>query len=112
MKVPTLPLNSVLIALDKDNNRHEVSDRLIFGCWEMCQYLKDNFGIETVVSTVYNGKKIFTPTKFPYGKSREYYLAFLNWVLNFPKEERADFFDNEIEAEKFYLNNPIVDRSE
>ncbi len=109
MKVPTLPLYSKFIVIDKDNNQHEVSDRLIFGCFGMCQYLEDSFGIKTVPSTVYNGKKKFVPIQFPYKRTKEYYLAYLNWILNYPKEERADFFDNEIDAIKFYTNNPIVD---
>ena len=109
MKVPTLCLYSSFIAIDINGKQTEVSDRIIAGCWNMCQHLEKSFGIKTVPSTVYAGKKIFTPTIFPCGKTKEYYLAYLNWVINFPRSERADFFENEPDMNKFYLNNPIVD---
>jgi len=31
------------------------------------------------------------------------------WVLNYPKEQRAEFFENETDMSKFYAGNPIVD---
>lgn len=109
MKVPTLVLHSIFIAVDKEGIEKEISDTMIQGCREMCQHLERMFGIKTVPSTVYNGKKKFIPTSFPYGRTKEYYLAYFNWVLNFPKEQRADFFENELDMCKFYNNNPIVD---
>lgn len=109
MKVPSLILYSTYLTIDKQGNEREVHDMIVQGCWQMCSHLEDSFGIKTVPSTVYNGKKKFIPTRFPYGKSKEYYLAYFNWVLNYPKEERAKFFENEIDMGKFYANNPIVD---
>ena len=109
MKVPSLMLSCIFLAIDKDGKTHEIRHDLVTGCWEMCQYLKKHFNIDTVPSTVYNGKKLFSPVKYPYEKTKEYYLAYLNWVINCPKEEKADFFDNELDKSKFYDNNPIVD---
>jgi len=109
MKVPTLNLYCKFVAIDKNNNSHEVLDTIITGCWEMSQHLEKIYGIKTVPSTVYKGKKQFKPLSYPYGRNKEYYLAYFNWVINFPKEQRAYFFENEIDMNKFYTNNPIVD---
>jgi hypothetical protein len=109
MKVPSLLLSCVVVAIDNNGANREVHYQYVVGCWEMCRYLEEVFGIKTVPSTVYNGKKVFSPTLFPYSCSRENFLAYLNWRLNYPKEGRADFFDNEPNKEKFIKNNPIVD---
>lgn len=109
MKVATLLLNSFYIAIYRDGTEKEVSIRLVTGCWEMCFYLEQKFGIQTVPSTVYNGKKRFEPTKFEYFESKEDVLGYLNWVLNFPHSEREKFYNNEPDKSKFTKNNPIVD---
>ncbi len=110
MKVPSLDLKIFLIAIDKDGNDvGENWDRSATGCYACCSELEKHFGIKTAPSTVYNGKKRFVPVKYPWGKTKEYYLAYLNWVLNFPPEGRAKFFEDEPDMAKFSENNPIVD---
>lgn len=109
MQVPSLTLRSVYIAIDKNGNEHKISDNLVTGVWEMTFYLEKHFGIKTSTTTVYNCKKVFTPLTFKYGKDRSYMLAWCNWVLNYPRDQRADFFENEKNPSIFYNDNPIVD---
>lgn len=110
MKVPTLRLRATYITIDKDGGEHEIIGFSETGCWNMCFRLEREYGIETVPSTIYACKKIFTPIKFPYAKTKEEMLGYCNWVLNFPKkEERAEFYSNEPNKDKFTVNNPIVD---
>lgn len=109
MKVPSLYLSIILLAVDKNGKESEAHHSSAIGCWQCCQELERHFGIKTVPSTIYNGKKKFIPSKFPYGKTKEYYLTYLNWGLNFTPEERAQFFDDEPDKTKFSENNPFVD---
>lgn len=109
MKVPTLLLYSTFVITDKHGNTIEQHDMSVHGCWQMCGYLEKTYGIKTVPSTVYNGKKKFIPLCFPYGRTKDYYLAYFNWALNYPKEQRAEFFENETDKNQFYLNNPFLD---
>jgi len=109
MKVPSLSIKSSFIAVYNDGKIKSVSESSITGCFQMQQHLERNFGIKISRSTVFDCKKLLTPVKYPHGRTREYYLAYLNWVLNYPKEERAEFFDNELDKQKFIRNNPIID---
>lgn len=117
MKTPTLRLQAILIAFYSDGSEKEMPYASIIGCWEMCDYLNKYFGIKTSPSTVHRGKKVFEPTKYPYIPSKfqryllskKYFLAYMNWALNFPKEERAKFFSNEPDITKFIKNNPVID---
>lgn len=108
MKVPTLYLQIFYLAIDKDGNQHEVWTNSEIGCRETCRLLEKYYGIQTVPSTVFNGKKIFTPTKFLGNKEKIDTLAYLNWSLNRTNRE-SKFFDNDPEKRKYYKNNPIVD---
>jgi len=109
MKVNTLFLQSYFVAVYNNGEKKLITDTIKYGCFPMVQHLEKSFGIKTVPSTVYVGKKVWTPIVFPYGRTKEYYLGFLNWCLNYTKENRSDFFDNEVNKVKFYLNNPIID---
>ena len=108
MKVSTLMLSATFVVIDKDGKKTEAHDQLIQGCYEMCQYLKKSYGIDTVPSTVWAAKKEFTPNMFPYGRTKEYYMAYLNWRLNYPRDQRAEFFEDD-DMDKFAQNNPIAD---
>ena len=109
MKVPTLLLDSVFVAVYSDGVKHEVLNTFVVGCWAMCMHLERDFGIKTSPSTVWLAKKEFIPVKFPYGKTKQDYLAYLNWVINCPKEEKFSFFDDQPNIEQFYKNNPVLD---
>jgi hypothetical protein len=109
MKVPTLLLYSTFVIIDKNGNKTELHDVIITGCFQMCLHLEKCFGIKTVPSTVFNGNKKFIPNHFTGGRTKEYYLAYFNWVINHSKEQKKYYFEDEVNKKQFYLNNPFVD---
>lgn len=109
MRVPTLLLDSVFIAVHIDGSEYEVYDTFVIGCPAMWMHLERSFSIKTNVSTVWAAKKKFVPLSYPYGKTKTDYLAYFNWVLNCPNEEKAPFFDEQFNRQKYYEDNPIID---
>ena len=109
MNVPTADIRIIYIAVYNDGSRKEVLDSSVTGYWEAVHYLSRHYGINTSTSTVYAEKKEYTPSFFLLHETKENCLAYLNWVLNFPKSERCEFFANELNKNKFIKDNPIVD---
>lgn len=114
MKVASLAVYSYYAAIGKDGKRYNIADWLEIGLWEMQRAIENKFGIVTSTTTIYNRTKAkstkgFKLNKFGYSKDKAELLAFANWVLFFPPEQRANFFVNESNIERFYKDNPIVD---
>jgi hypothetical protein len=109
MKTPSLKLYSIWIAVDKDNNQHQVSESMKIGAYEMNYHLYLNCGIKTSLSTIKKGHCKLRPTRYMYSESLAYHLAYLNWVINCPKDQKAAFFSQESDTWRFPKENPIVD---
>lgn len=109
MKVPSAYIRIIYIAIYKDGSRKEVTNNSVTGYWEAVHHLSRHYGINTSRSTVFAEKKEYAPSFFLTHETKENCLAYLNWVLNFPKSERCEFFANELDKNRFITDNPIVD---
>jgi hypothetical protein len=114
MKVSSLLIYRYYVAISKDGKRYNISDWLTTGLWEAKRELEKKYGVVTSQTTIYNrakskSAKAFPINKFGYLKNKAELMAYANWVLFFPTDEREEFFTNEINKERFYKNNPIVD---
>lgn len=108
MKVSSLLLYLTYQIIDKDGKIIELSAGLVTGCRETSWEIEKYYGVKLAPTTVWRGK-IFKPTKFKYHDSEASLLAWANWSLNCGKEDKAEFFDNEIDQKKWFNDNPYVD---
>jgi hypothetical protein len=109
MKVPSLLIHVFYIAIYKDGTEKTLNVQSVTGCSETATFLEEYFGIKAAPSTVWQGKKKYTPIKFRYMENKAYALGYLNWALNFPKNEGTYFYSDVIDKSKYTENNPIID---
>lgn len=107
MKVATSLISFYYLAIQDDGTEFRVFQSSEMGYSNAKRALQYKFGIETSESTIFNGGKCFTPTKFPYLEKKEHCLAYLNWSINEKNKDGKFFVDFPLET--YTNNNPIID---
>lgn len=107
MKVATSFISLYYVAIQKDGTEHKVLVNSEIGFSNAKRALENKFGIKTCESTIFNGRKFFTPEKFPFLKDKAHCLAYLNWAI-FEKNKGGRFFVD-FPLETYTKNNPIID---